>query len=42
MKPSDLLVGINAVEAALRHDASSVIELLVEPNSSNRRVKELF
>ena len=36
MKRSDLLVGINAVEAALRHDAGSVIEVLVEAGAHNR------
>lgn len=41
MKQPDLLVGINAVESALRHDASSVIEILVEQGAQNRRVKEL-
>jgi len=41
MKGSDLLVGINAVEGALRHDASAVIEVLVEQGAHNRRVKEI-
>jgi 23S rRNA (guanosine2251-2'-O)-methyltransferase len=41
MKPSDLLVGIHAVESALRHDASSIVEVLVEQGAGNRRVKEL-
>jgi 23S rRNA (guanosine2251-2'-O)-methyltransferase len=41
MKGTDLLVGINAVEGALRHDASAVIEVLVEQGAHNRRVKEI-
>jgi 23S rRNA (guanosine2251-2'-O)-methyltransferase len=41
MKGNDLLVGINAVEGALRHDASAVIEVLVEIGAGNRRVKEI-
>ncbi len=40
MKPSDLLVGIHAVESALRHDASSIVEVLVE-QGAGKRVKEL-
>jgi 23S rRNA (guanosine2251-2'-O)-methyltransferase len=41
MKDSDLLIGINPVDAALNHDPAHVVEVLVEQGNSNHRVKEL-
>jgi 23S rRNA (guanosine2251-2'-O)-methyltransferase len=40
-KDNELLFGINSVEAALTHDAASVLEVLVEQGTHNARVKEL-
>ena len=37
----DLLIGIHAVEAALDHDVSNLVELYVENGSQNARVKAL-
>lgn len=41
MKSDDLLVGVHAVESALRHDSGNVIEVLVEQDTQNKRVKEV-
>lgn len=38
---TDLIAGINPVEAALRNDAANVVELLVEEGGHNPRVREL-
>lgn len=38
---SEYVVGVNSVEALLTHDPASVIEVLVEQNSKNARVREL-
>lgn len=38
---SDLLLGINPVESALRHDPENVVELFIESGSHNARLKEL-
>ena len=38
---NDLLIGIHAVEAALQYDVGNVVELYVETNAHNPRVKEL-
>jgi len=37
----ELLFGIHAVESALTHDAKNVIELYIESDSANARLKEL-
>src|SRR5512141_2519688 len=37
----ELIFGINAVESALVHDPSNVIELYIEADSHNARLKEL-
>ncbi len=37
----ELLIGIHAVEAALTHDASHLVELYIESGSHNTRLKEL-
>jgi len=37
----ELIFGINAVESALQHDPSNVIELYIEIDSQNARLKEL-
>jgi 23S rRNA (guanosine2251-2'-O)-methyltransferase len=37
----ELIFGINAVESALAHDAKNVIELYIESDSHNARLKEL-
>lgn len=41
MATHDLLIGIHAVEAALQYDVGNVVELYVETNAHNPRVKEL-
>jgi 23S rRNA (guanosine2251-2'-O)-methyltransferase len=38
---ADLLFGINAVEAALVHDADNIVELFIESGAHNARVKAL-
>lgn len=38
---SELLTGINSVDAALSHDADNVIELYVESGQQNVRIREL-
>ena len=38
---TELLIGIHAVEAALNHDVGNLVELYIETNSHNTRVKEL-
>ena len=37
----ELLFGIHAVEAALTHDPGNVLELYIESDSHNARLKEL-
>ena len=37
----ELLIGIHAVEAALNHDVGNLVELYIESDSHNTRVKEL-
>ena len=37
----DLIFGIHAVESALTHDAKNVVELYIESDSANARLKEL-
>ena len=41
MATHDLLIGIHAVEAALQYDVGNIVELYVETNTHNARVKEL-
>jgi 23S rRNA (guanosine2251-2'-O)-methyltransferase len=41
MSRPDFLVGVNALEAALRHDAERVLEVLVEQGQTNKRVKDV-
>jgi len=38
---TDFLIGIHAVDAALNYDAGNIVELYVETNTHNARVKEL-
>lgn len=38
---SELLIGIHSVEAALTHDAGNIVELYVESDTQNPRVREL-
>ena len=38
---TDFLIGIHAVDAALNYDAGNILELYVETNTHNARVKEL-
>jgi 23S rRNA (guanosine2251-2'-O)-methyltransferase len=38
---ADFLIGIHAVDAALNYDAGNIVELYVETNTHNARVKEL-
>jgi len=41
MATHDLLIGIHAVEAALQYDVGNIVELYVETNAHNPRVKEV-
>jgi len=41
MSHAEFLVGINAVDGALKHDPQHIVEILVEQGHDNRRVKEL-